>query len=244
MYCLYHVHVQSQSKTNRSRKVNTWRLLLTGILIWTNGMLCNIHYLRNLFHWNEWPLRQVSELHEHLGFVKLLIDLSVSKFCSLGKANFKVTEGELNVISLLYVIYNTIRLGTCLLTNWLLAYLRKRRLILDKPNVKFFIISLQYYFALQWISGLLHFQLLDSNTWSIKSDILDGWLTDELAVSRPLHSCVAPSNSSLYVILDFMILLYCTQAWEMYNGALSRKTKQVYLLDNDGDHKERKMNLF
>ena len=30
----------------------------------------------------------------------------------------------------------------------------------------------------------------------------------------------------------------------MYNGALSRKTKQVYLLDNDGDHKERKMNLF
>ena len=191
MYCLHHVHVQSQSKTNRSRKINTWRLLLTRILIWTNGMLCNIHYLRNLFHWNEWPLGQVSELHEHIGFVKLLIDLSwvlivvssdftwriwkeekifpylltlslltriktqlsVSKFCSLGKANFKVTEGELNVISLLYVIYNTIRLGTCLLTNWLLAYLRKRRLILDKPNVKFFIISLQYYFALQWISG-------------------------------------------------------------------------------------------
>jgi len=143
---------------------------------------------------------------------------------TLGKESYKVTEGELNTISLLYVIYNTIRLGTCLLTNWLLAYLRKRRLILDKPNVKFFIISLQYYFALQWIS--------------------DGWLTDELAVSRPLHSCVAPSNSSLYVILDFMILLYCTQAWEMYNGALSRKTKQVYLLDNDGDHKERKMNLF
>ena len=143
------------------------------------------------------------------------------------------------MISLLYVIYNTIRLGTCLLTNWLLAYLRKRRLILDKPNVKFFIISLQYYFALQWISGyIVH------NNISIRNDILDGWLTDELAVSRPLHSCVAPSNSSLYVILDFMILLYCTQAWEMYNGALSRKTKQVYLLDNDGDHKERKMNLF
>ena len=142
------------------------------------------------------------------------------------------------MISLLYVIYNTIRLGTCLLTNWLLAYLRKRRLILDKPNVKFFIISLQYYFALQWISGNI------VNKISITSDILDGWLTDELAVSRPLHSCVAPSNSSLYVILDFMILLYCTQAWEMYNGALSRKTKQVYLLDNDGDHKERKMNLF
>ena len=142
------------------------------------------------------------------------------------------------MISLLYVIYNTIRLGTCLLTNWLLAYLRKRRLILDKPNVKFFIISLQYYFALQWISGNI------VNIISITSDILDGWLTDELAVSRPLHSCVAPSNSSLYVILDFMILLYCTQAWEMYNGALSRKTKQVYLLDNDGDHKERKMNLF
>ena len=73
----------------------------------------------------------------------------------VGAQNYKVSEGELNVIALLYVIYNSIRLGTCLLTNWLLAYLRKRRLILDKPNVKFFIISLQYYFALQWISGKL-----------------------------------------------------------------------------------------
>ena len=156
------------------------------------------------------------------------------------------------MISLLYVIYNTIRLGTCLLTNWLLAYLRKRRLILDKPNVKFFIISLQYYFALQWISGNIGNEIsfffsiscLYYTCISYDYTILDGWLTDELAVSRPLHSCVAPTNSSLYVILDFMILLYCTQAWEMYNGALSRKTKQVYLLDNDGDHKERKMNLF
>ena len=155
----------------------------------------------NLFYWNEWSLGQVSELHEHPRFVNWLKVLGILKLQSSGKANFKVTEGELNVISLLYVIYNTIRLGTCLLTNWLLAYLRKRRLILDKPNVKFFIISLQYYFALQWISGNI------VNIISITSDILDGWLTDELAVSRPLHSCVAPSNSSLYVILDFMIFI-------------------------------------
>ena len=138
-------------------------------------MLCNIHYLRNLLYWNEWPLGQVSELHEHPRFVKLFIDLSDSNFCSLGKANFKVTEGELNVISLLYVIYNTIRLGTCLLTNWLLAYLRKRRLILDKPNVKFFIISLQYYFALQWISGNIVHSIHEVEKWYFRR-LADWWI--------------------------------------------------------------------
>ena len=61
-----------------------------------------------------------------------------------------------------------------------------------------------------------------------KTKYVDGWLTDELAAARPLHACITPSGNNFYLILDFMVLLYCTQAWEMYNGSLSRKTKQVF----------------
>ena len=37
-------------------------------------------------------------------------------------------------------------------TNYLVIYIRRRRIIIDYPNVKFYIVVLMYFNAMDWVS--------------------------------------------------------------------------------------------
>ena len=74
-----------------------------------------------------------------------------------------------------------------ILTNFVVIYIRRRRIIIDSPDVKFFIVIMMYYNAMDWVSV--------------------GWLV-ELSGARPLHQCLVSYTSTFFHFLDTIVLFY------------------------------------
>ena len=87
-------------------------------------------------------------------------------------ANF--TDKDLNVLSFVTIFDNFLAIVNVLFTNFAVIYLARRRLTLEQPNARFWIIIIQYYYALKWIS--------------------EGWLAVDIAATRPLQTCVTPKS--------------------------------------------------
>ena len=73
------------------------------------------------------------------------------------------------------------------ITNFVVIYIRRRRIIIDDPDVKFFILIMMYYNAMDWVSV--------------------GWLV-ALSGARPLHQCLVSYTSTFFHFLDTIVLFY------------------------------------
>ena len=74
-----------------------------------------------------------------------------------------------------------------IITNFVVIYIRRRRIIIDDPDVKFFILIMMYYNAMDWVSV--------------------GWLV-ALSGARPLHQCLVSYTSTFFHFLDTIVLFY------------------------------------
>ena len=86
--------------------------------------------------------------------------------------------------------------------NALVIYLVRSRLVVLTDRVKPWLILIQYYFALIWMT--------------------DGWLAMEISVSRPLHHCMFP-NKLIFSLYDLIVIFHALQAWRMFMLAGSRR---------------------
>ena len=48
--------------------------------------------------------------------------------------------------------FSILGMAISVITNYLVIYIRRRRIIIDYPNVKFYIVVLMYFNAMDWVS--------------------------------------------------------------------------------------------
>ena len=140
----------------KSRTYNLYDLLLNGyalgpFIFYIGSVICNSYFFFIPNH---------SDKFQHC-------------FKQLGHET-NITENDLNVLSMMSISDNILAMTNILITNFVIIYMSRRKLVRDKNHARIWIILVQYYYALKWIS--------------------EGWLSVDIAATRPLQTCVSPKS--------------------------------------------------